>query len=253
MKIGLVIIATNAYLPLGVRFVKRFLHFYTGNAEIKFYFFSNEDPRCYLSHKESESIIYTEQQHKCWRDGTNSKYKNIISLNNKNLDYIFYFDADTNINQSFDESWFIGDLVVGEHYNNRYESTKNNKPFDKNPKSKAYVDPNSLLPRMYYYGAFYGGKKDLIIDFCHTMIDWQLTDKSIGYEPIWNDESYLNSYFHYNPPSKVVTREEFMFSISDKGGIGATRKVDLDILSIKIEMIKNKDQIYNIIDGKIVV
>lgn len=245
MKIGILIIATNAYLPLGIRFVKKFLFYYTGNAEINFHFFSDEDPKQFLSENEAKFVIYHNQHHKCWVDGTNSKYNNIINLKNTSIDYIFYFDADTDVDKKFDESWFLGDIVTGEHYGNR-TFMADKKPFDNNPKSKAYVDPNSELKKMYYYGAFFGGKKDQIIKFANKMIEWQNADKQIGYEPIWNDESYLNSYFHYNPPSKVVSNEEFVFLVSDKGGLPETRNANLDISLIKNKMIKYKNQIYNI-------
>jgi hypothetical protein len=43
-KIGIVILATNAYFVLGVRFIKKFMHHYKGNSDVKFYFFSDEDP-----------------------------------------------------------------------------------------------------------------------------------------------------------------------------------------------------------------
>ena len=32
------------------------------------------------------------------------------------------------------------------------------------------------------------------------LLQWQLEDKKINYEPGVNDESYINAYFHYNPP-----------------------------------------------------
>lgn len=43
-----------------------------------------------------------------------------------------------------------------------------------------------------------------------------------------NDESYINAYFHYNPPMTVPS-DKFMFDISDKGGIGETRNTNLDV------------------------
>lgn len=33
MKIGITIIATNAYFPLGIRFIKKFKHYYKGDFE----------------------------------------------------------------------------------------------------------------------------------------------------------------------------------------------------------------------------
>ena len=34
MKIGIVVLCTNAYFPLGIRFAKRFAQFYRGTAEV---------------------------------------------------------------------------------------------------------------------------------------------------------------------------------------------------------------------------
>ena len=247
-KIGIVMLATNAYFVLGVRFVKKFMHYYKGDADIKFYFFSDQDPRPYLP--SNIDIEYIEDHHTNWVDGTNSKFKNIISLKNCDSDYLFYFDADTNVSREFTEVWFLEDLVGGEHFGNR-TWLANGKGYDKNPKSKAYVDPESKLFKMYYYGAFFGGKKDKVIDFCKTLRSWQLEDKKIPYEPCVNDESYINAYFHYNPPTGIVPLESFVFDVSDKGGIGETRDPNLNIDNLLDEMMNNKNKFYDIKGGKL--
>ena len=75
LEIGIVIIATNAYFVLGLRFIRRFLHFYEGDANIKFYFFSDKDPKNYLPL--NTSVKWFEETHSDWRAGTNSKFRNI--------------------------------------------------------------------------------------------------------------------------------------------------------------------------------
>lgn len=246
-KIGIVILATNAYFVLGVRFIKGFVHHYKGTSEVKFYFFSDESPASYLP--EGINVEYHKTSHTNWMEGTNSKFINILSLKDCDSDYLYYFDADTSVSRDFTEEWFIGDLVGGEHYGNR-GWLANGAGFDKNPKSKAYVNPQSGLPKTYYYGAFFGGKKEKIMDFCTTLREWQLEDKKIPYEPAVNDESYINCYFHYNPPITVPC-EKFMFNISDKGGIGETRKTDLNVSALKRDMLLNKDKHYEIRNGKL--
>ena len=47
-RIGIAILATNAYFVLGVRLIKRFMQFYKGDQYIKFYFFSENDPTDYI-------------------------------------------------------------------------------------------------------------------------------------------------------------------------------------------------------------
>jgi hypothetical protein len=241
-NIGIVILATNAYFVLGIRFIKKFMHHYEGNENITFYFFSDTDPKPYLS--DNIDVEYYHEQHDSWVEGTNAKFKDIISLSNCKSDYLYYFDADTNINQDFTEEWFIGDLVGGEHFGNK-SFLADGKGFDRYPPSKAYVPEDSPLPYTYHYGAFFGGKKDRVIDFCTTLREWQLEDKKINYEPGCNDESYINAYFHYNPPCTVPSNQ-FSFSISDKGGIGETRDMSLNIEQHKSSLLEGKDKLFNI-------
>lgn len=250
MKIGIVLVATNSYFILGLRFIRRFLHHYKGNAEIKFYLFSDVDQKDYID----SNTVFIKTSHGSWVDATNSKFLNVLNLNSLGLldvDYLYYFDADTNILKDFDESWFLGDLVGGEHYGNR-GSMKDYKNFDRNPKSKAYVPKDTPLPQMYYYGAFFGGKTEKVIEFCTVLHNNQLEDKKINYEPGVNDESYINQYFHYNPPSKVVASENFQFEISDKGGMGETRNVQLDIEAKKASLKENKNRLFDIRKGEII-
>jgi hypothetical protein len=247
-NIGIVILATNSYFVLGVRFIKKFMHHYKGESDIKFYFFSDEDPSAYL--QDDIKVEYHHTKHNSWVDATNDKFKRIIDLNGCNSDYLYYFDADTSVSRDFTEDWFLGDLVGGEHYGNR-SWLANGKGFDRFNKSKAYVPLDSTLPYTYHYGAFFGGKKDKVIDFCKTLREWQIEDKKIPYEPGVNDESYINAYFHFNPPMTVPC-DKFMFDISDKGGIGETRNVKLNVSTIKNEIILHKEKVFDIKNNTIV-
>jgi hypothetical protein len=241
-NIGIVILATNAYFVLGVRFIKKFIHHYKGDKEITFYFFSDTDPIPFIS--DNIDVQFFKTRHNNWVDGTNDKFNCIINLHNCKSDYLYYFDADTNVTKDFTEDWFLGDLVGGEHYGNK-TWLKDGAGFDRYPESKAYVPENSVLPYIYHYGAFFGGSKNKVISFCKTLRDWQIEDKKIAYEPGVNDESYINAYFHFNPPYTVPC-ENFMFDISDKGGIGETRNSNLDIEHHKKNIINNKNKIFDI-------
>lgn len=246
-KIGITILATNAYFVLGIRFIKKFMYHYKGDSEITFFFFSDTNPKEYLP--DNINVKYYHTIHKSWVEGTNDKFNSIISLDNQNIDYIYYFDADTNVSKDFTEEWFIGDLVGGEHYGNR-SWLANGAGFDRFERSKAYVPLDSPLPYTYHYGAFFGGKKQKVIEFCKTLRKWQVEDKKIPYEPGVNDESYINAYFHYNPP-KTIPCEEFSFIVSDKGGIGETRYTELNIEHIKTKMFLYKNNNYEISNGEI--
>jgi hypothetical protein len=218
-RIGIVVLATNAYFILGLRFIKRFQHFYQGECEIVYYFFSDEDPRPYT--EGDLRIKYYEQNHSNWQDGTNSKFRNIVNIQydlKKEVDYVFYFDADSNIDKGFNEDWFLGESVSGEHYGNR-DWLSNGKGFNTTkPGGYDYVSTKAGLPFTYRYGAFFGGNTTFMLNFCETLMKWQIIDTNKGYEPPNNDEGYINAFFHYNPPTYTVPTEKFAFLISDKGG-----------------------------------
>jgi hypothetical protein len=248
-EIGIVIIATNAYFILGIRFIRKFNYYYKGDKNVKFYFFSDTDPKDYLS--ENIKIEYHHAEHKTWRDGTNSKFRNIVSLKDCSSDWIFYFDADTDIDKDFTEEWMIiGDMVGGEHYGNR-NFLSDGKGMDRNPDSNAYIPYESKLPYTYYYGAFFGGLKERMIGMCELLMVNQWEDQQRGYEAPVNDESYINCYFHFHAPATVKT-EQFAFLISDKGGLGETRKTNLDIEKFKNEAIKNKQDVFELKNNQLI-
>lgn len=221
------------------------MRFYKGERKVIFYIFSDRDPKDYL---DCENYKWVPTSNDNWVDGTNLKFKSIISLEKEDVDYLFYFDADTNVSRDFTEEWFLGDIVGGQHYN---DSWPQEKPFDRNPKSMAYIPYDTPLPQMYFYGAFFGGSKLNMIEFCKTLSSWQDKDREINYEPAVNDESYINKYFHYAPP-KIVLTKDFAFGISDKGGIGETRNPSLNTDHLLDEMKLARKMNYNILNNEVV-
>ena len=160
-------------------------------------------------------------------------------------------DADTNIDKEFTEEWFIGDLVGGQHYADQ-SWMKEKKGFDRNPKSRAYIPYNTGLQETYFYGAILAGKKEKLIEMCKTLKEWQDADHQVGYEAPVNDESYIQRYFHFNRP-KVIPTSEFKFLVSDKGGIGETRNMNLDISRIKEDLKLHKNDNIDIQNGKVII
>lgn len=250
-KIGIVILATNAYFLLGLRFMRKFMYHYKGDCEITFYFFSDRDPKEYLP--EGFNVKYYPQNHTNWVEGTNSKFKNIVNIQYdlRKEDYVYYFDADTNVSKEFTEKWFLGSLVSGEHYGNR-TFLANGKGFDRNPIGKSYIPINSPLPYTYRYGAFFGGAAIPVIQFCEKLMTWQIIDKDKGYEPPVNDESYINAFFHTITPALTVPSDKFEFLISDKGGLGDTRNMNLNITDLLQQVKDNKEKTFDIQFNKII-
>lgn len=252
MKIAVCVIATNGYFLLGCRFIRRFSHFYSGKNDIHYYMFTDTDPTWYLMNV--KNLHYTQIHHTTWEESTNSKFSNILQLGKKQIDHVYYFDADTNIVKPFDDDWFITNegLSGAQHFSDttvmQYE-----KDYDRNPASMAYIPTDTPLPQMYYHGAFFGGTTQQVMFFCETLCVWQQTDKQIPYEPRWNDESYINKYFHNHPPSKSILLHDFPFLISDKGGLENLRDVNNRYyIQMKNQLYHNGAVLFDIRDGHIV-
>jgi len=251
-NIGIVVLCTNAYIVLGARFINRFMKYYKGDKDITFYVFCDRDIREYLP--ENIDIEYFPTHNSSWVDGTNLKFTSILRIKEENKirsDYFFYFDSDTNISVPFTEEWFLGDSVAGQHFGDQ-GWMKEVKGFERNPRSMAYVPYDTPHFQVYTYGAFWGGTKEFVLNFCKTILEWQRKDKSCGFEPGTNDESYSNKYFHYNPPTKLVKTEDFAFGISDKGGIGEPRDVSLNVSHLLEQIKEHKEENWNLWNGKFV-
>ena len=252
MNIGILVIATNSYFPLGIRFIKQFNFFYRGNANIKYYFVSDKSPNDFIP--ESLNVHYISDFHKSWKEGTDSKFKNILKTQGDSLDYIYYFDADTVIRKPFTNDWFLGDLVGGKHFMHNVR-LKAGQPlgFERRKHSKAYVPLDTNLPQIYYYGAFFGGKHQNVIYFSKEIIQMMEDDIQNNFlRAVQNDESYINAYFHYNPPSRCV-ESEFAFGVSNKGSIPKLRHINNEyIQEIEQDLLKYKNSCIDIINGKVV-
>lgn len=254
--LNIVILATNLYVPLGVRLIKNLNRYYEGILPLRIYVYSNDNFFQFLP-EDTKNVFWIPETHNSWQQATNSKFKNIkktiklFSLQDE--EYLFYLDADTNINKPFEEHEIIEDLVGAEHHHHYiWKGDGSKMPFDRNPQSKSYVSPDSKLPAKYFQGAFFGGKIEYVKLFCDILINWQIEDRKIFYEPDVNDESYINKFFHITPPSKAILYDDFPFQVSCKGGI-SDQRIPKPANQEDIEkLIELKDTTISIIGGEIV-
>lgn len=249
MNIGIKVLATNGYFLLGCRFINRFYHFYQGDQNIIFYFFGDKPP--YEHTPVGANIKYYHIENPDWVQAVNTKYPNILKIDD-DLDYLYFFDADTNISRQFDENWFLGDLVGGIHWFH-VNTAKESLPFDRYENSSCYIPIHTPLKQTYYYGAFWGGKTQRVKEYCKAMVEAQAKNKQIGHEPPVNDDSYTNHYFHYNEPTRKIPPQEFMFDISCKGGLHIERNPNAQFPEHEEIFKQNREMLLNIQNNVVVV
>ena len=90
---------------------------------------------------------------------------------------------------------------------------------------EAYVPADTPLPKAYYHCCFGGGRWGVMRPIYAELAARYRRDVSFGIEPVWNDESHWNYYFHYHPPARVLAwPSQCPFKISDKAGIKDIRR-----------------------------
>lgn len=174
-----------------------------------------------FTEKPMHGVHWYPREHKDWVSAVNDKYDCILSIRGVEPDdHVFWIDADTNLKKPLPD--ITGDLVGCQHFGDQTWMAKT-KNFDLNPASTCYVPRDTKLPQMWYMGCLHGGKWSVVQRMYTMLKNLTLRNRQIGHEPGVNDESYLNWYFHYCPPTRVIPWAEFPFIVSDKGGHSCLR------------------------------
>lgn len=180
-------------------------------------------PNITLAPQRTMKVIQVEK-HTRWQDISMMRMKTISDMIDKEIGhsfkYVFCFDVDQVFMGRFG-SEALGDSValLHAHY---YKLPKDRFTYDKNPKSKAFMESGDF----YYHAAIFGGLcKNVkhLADVCYLSI---MEDKINDVEALWHDESHLNKYFWIHKPSRLLSPEYcWDQSIGDKSDIKVMRLV----------------------------
>lgn len=194
MKIGHVVIATNKYMKFAQPLLDSARKFFLPGHDVTMFLFTNVEA--------INDVVRIEQEHYPWPGMTLRRYE--IFWNNrdalKDMDYIYYTDVDMLfVDKVGDE--VLGNLVATIHPG-FYNAPAPVLPFEKNPRSTAFVNPGE--GRRYFAGGFNGGKRDTFLGMAKEIYDNIQKDLEWGHIAQWHDESHINRYFIDNPPSVVL-------------------------------------------------
>ena len=198
MKILVLTIATNKYIQFVERLYDNIADNFLNGHEIQGLLFTNHDVET------SENIRVSQIEHEDWPMPTLKRYNYFIKEKEyiSQFDYCFYFDVDMGIVGKVGDE-VLGDLVATMHpYQSFYP--KEQRTYDRNPKSLAYV-PAGQEGELYYAGGFNGGSTKKFLEMAET-IAYRVNDDLIrGVIALWHDESHMNRYLIDNPPTLSLT------------------------------------------------
>ncbi|XP_026163114.1 alpha-1,3-galactosyltransferase 2 [Mastacembelus armatus] len=149
--------------------------------------------------------VFKIKRHSRWQDISMLRMKTISDVIESHIrhhcTHVFCFDVDQVFTGRFGTE-ALGDTVALLHAH-FYHLPERLFTYDRNPKSKAYMETGDF----YYHAAVFGGSwksVKALTDACYQAI---MEDKQNNVEALWHDESHLNKYLWLHKPSRVLSPE----------------------------------------------
>ena len=204
-RVGLNILAIGKYIVFLQPLLKSADDFFMTGHNVTYFVFTDDTGQASRLIKTSRRVIFISEKNQGWPNNTLAKFRFISKHREvyKNIDFIF--QSDVFVSEVNSEAL---DLRVGTLHPWHYDQPRDSFPFDRNPRSLAYV--NRSEGEYYFSGAVFCGCRDEIITMSETLEKNILRDlKELNYIALWHDESHLNRYFFDNPPTKVLSPEYY--------------------------------------------
>ncbi len=198
MKILILTIATNKYIQFVERLYDNIEDKFLNGHEIQGLLFTEHDVET------SDNIKVSQIDHEPWPMPTLKRYNYFVKEKDyiSQFDYCYYFDVDMGIVSEVGDE-VLSDLVATMHpYQSFYP--KEQRTYDRNPKSLAYV-PAGQEGELYYAGGFNGGSTKRFMEMAEVLADRVTKDLENDVIALWHDESQMNRYLIDNPPTLSLT------------------------------------------------
>ncbi|XP_024860008.1 alpha-1,3-galactosyltransferase 2-like isoform X1 [Kryptolebias marmoratus] len=207
-SVALTVFAVGSYLEVYLEtFLKSSEHYFMLGLPVSYYVFTDTPekvPNIELGPQRRLKVIKVEKYTR-WQDISMMRMKIISDTIESDIrhrcTHVFCFDVD----QVF--TWRFGPEALGDSvallHSYYYRLPKKLFTYDRNPKSKAYMETGDF----YYHAAVFGGtwkSVKALTDACYKGI---MEDKENNVEALWHDESHLNKYFWLHKPSRILSPE----------------------------------------------
>ncbi|OCT67100.1 histo-blood group ABO system transferase [Xenopus laevis] len=216
VRVGLTVFAVRKYNIFVKSLIETAEQFFMAGHKVNYYVFT-DDVRAIpkIMVKEGRSLVILKiSGYKRWQDITMRRMQFIHDYIAERLinevDYLACLDADMKFTDNVGVE-ILGDLV-GVIHHGYFGKPRIEFPNERRNKSEAYIPVDT--GDFYYTGCFFGGRVEEVYkltNFCHNAM---MEDKEKNIEAIWHDESYLNKYFLYHKPTKLLSPE---YASNDNG------------------------------------
>jgi hypothetical protein len=165
------------------------------NKFIKHYFVFTDD----ISIKSGDKITVLHKEYGGFPHDSMFRFEmfNGISRELQKFDYVYFFNSNMRIIKPVSEDIFPDSYesgLVGVIHPGHYNHNPVRFPYERNPRSKAYI-PHKYNSYKYYMGGMFGGVAESFLRLSERCAEWIRDDLKSGIVAVYHDESHLNRYF----------------------------------------------------------
>ncbi|XP_044124734.1 histo-blood group ABO system transferase-like isoform X3 [Bufo gargarizans] len=209
VRIGLTVFAIRKYTKYIEHFLDTAEKFFMTGHRVTYYVMTDQPaaiPNITLGEKRN-LVVLEVPAYKRWQDITMRRMQIIRDYIHdrfvNEVDYLVCLDVDMEFRQE------VGVEILSDVYGVMHSCyfTASRKEFtnERRPQSAGYIPEDE--GDFYYTGSHFGGTVEEIYKLTNHCHHAMLSDKAINIEALWHDESYLNRYFLYYKPTKVLSPE----------------------------------------------
>ncbi|KAM4606862.1 histo-blood group ABO system transferase-like isoform 3-T3 [Discoglossus pictus] len=209
VRIGITVFAMKKYVVFLKTFIETAEQFFMVGHKVNYYVFTdraNDIPNIIL--KEGRQLVILEvPSYQRWQEVSMRRMQMIRDYSRKSfineVDYLVCVDVDMRFSDEVGVE-ILGD-VFGTLHPGFYKGSRSGFTYERRPQSEAYIPPDE--GDFYYAGGFFGGTVEGVYKLTNHCHNAMMRDKAKSIEAIWHDESYLNKYFLYHKPTKILSPE----------------------------------------------
>ncbi|KAM3911616.1 histo-blood group ABO system transferase-like [Leptodactylus fuscus] len=209
VRVGITVFAIKKYTVFVSTFVDTAEKYFMVGHKVTYYVFTDrvsDIPMVELA-EGRQMVVLRVPTYQRWQDVTMRRMEMLRDYSRQRfideVDYLVCVDVDMRFSDEVGVE-ILSDLF-GTLHPGMYGLPRESYTYERSPQSEAYIPLDE--GDFYYAGGFFGGNIEEVYkltNFCHNAM---MTDKAKNIEAIWHDESYLNKFFLYHKPTKILSPE----------------------------------------------
>ena len=207
MKIAILYICTGTYVHFWEKFYRSFREKFIPEAVKDFFVFT--DAESLYGEAEDPHIRRIYQESLGWPGNTLYRFRIFSRVKEQlaDFDYVFYFNANMVCLETVTAEEFLPgkeELLVVQHPGN-FNKRPYDYPYERNPRSRAYIPYTCLAGKHYVCGGVNGGETGVYLDMIAELEKRIDEDDARGVMATWHDESQINRYIIDHPSYRLLT------------------------------------------------